>query len=169
MRISESLPCCEQAVGKEGNNNSGPSSRHFIPQITLYYSCDMLDMMEGKQNTNLDALGFSFKAHGIVVVEFLLSGIYSPLGSCSGHQGIEFQRINNFTLIFTKFLSKINCAFPSEARGIFFFLSSVTGTVSPSNSFFPYRIIRKTLCSCIQAWFLMCKSKALKFSKAFRL
>lgn len=73
VRISESLPCCEQAVGKEGNNNSGPSSRHFIPQITLYYSCDMLDMMEGKQNTNLDALGFSFKAHGIVVVEFLLS------------------------------------------------------------------------------------------------
>lgn len=143
MRISESLPCCEQAVGKEGNNNSEPSSRHFIPQITFYYSCDMLDMMEGKQNTNLNALGFSFKVHGIVV-EFLLSGIYSPLGPCSGNQGIEFQRINNFTLIFTKFLSKINCVLPSEARGIFFFPSSVMGTVPPSNSFFfSYRIIKK--------------------------
>lgn len=74
VRISESLPCCEQAVEKEGQNNSELSSRYFIPQVTFYYFYDMLDMMKGKQNTNLDALGFSFKVHGIVV-EFLLSGI----------------------------------------------------------------------------------------------
>lgn len=70
MRVFKSLPCYEQAGGKDKNGNSG--HRLDTSQTMLYHSCDILDKMESKQNTNLDALRFSFKLRGIVV-EFLSS------------------------------------------------------------------------------------------------